>query len=224
MSSPVSTTATTSGQIAVPGIADTLDWAKGNGLLPAVIQHAVAGTVLMLGFMNREALELTLRDRRVSFYSRTRARLWTKGSTSGNYIDVDSVTTDCDRDSLLVLGRPHGPVCHTGAAACFADQPRTVASQLAFLSQLEAVIGSRIAKQPDGSYTAALHARGPSRMAQKVGEEALEVALAAVEGDDAALLAESADLLLHLLLLLKSRDRSLIDVVHELELRHAARG
>jgi phosphoribosyl-ATP pyrophosphohydrolase/phosphoribosyl-AMP cyclohydrolase len=216
--------ATASGQLAPPGLADTLDWAKGGGLLPAVVQHAVSGTVLRLGFMSREALELTLRERRVTFFSRTRACLWTKGATSGNSIDVDSVTTDCDRDSLLVLGRPRGPVCHTGAAECFAGQPQTAAGALAFLSRLESVIAQRIAEQPDSSYTAKLHARGVTRMAQKVGEEALEVALAAVGGDEGALVGESADLLFHLLVLLKSRNRSLAEVVHELELRHAARG
>ena len=212
------------GQLAAPGFADTLAWAKGGGLLPAVVQHALTGTVLMLGIMNREALELTLRARQVTFFSRTRERLWTKGATSGNYIDVDSVTADCDRDSLLVLGRPRGPVCHTGAAECFAGQPQTAVGALAFLGQLESVIARRIAEQPDGGYTAKLHARGASRMAQKVGEEGLEVALAAIGGDDAALLGESADLLFHLLVLLKSRNHSLAGVVRELELRHAARG
>jgi len=224
MTSPVPPLATAPGQLAVPGLADTLDWAKGAGLLPAIVQHAVSGTILMLGFMNREALELTLRERRVTFYSRTRARLWSKGETSGNTIEVDSVTTDCDRDALLVLGRPNGPVCHTGAAECFAGQPRTAAGALAFLGQLESIIAQRIAEQPDDSYTAQLHARGLSRMAQKVGEEALEVALAAVGGEDGALVGESADLLFHLLVLLKSRNHSLGEVVRELELRHAARG
>jgi len=202
----------------------TLDWQKGAGLLPAIVQHADTGVVLMLGFMNREALEATLRERRVTFYSRTRGRLWMKGETSGNTIAVEAVTPDCDRDTLLVLGRPAGPVCHTGAADCFAGQPPTLATELAFLHRLEGIIAARIADQPESSYTAKLHAQGPSRMAQKVGEEGLEVALAAVGSDDAALVSESADLLFHLLLLLKSRDRSLADVVRELASRHAARG
>lgn len=200
-----------------------LDWPKGAGLLPAIVQHADTGTVLMLGFMNREALTATLRERRVTFYSRTRARLWTKGETSGNYIAVEAVTADCDRDSLLVLGRPAGPVCHTGAADCFHGQPPALATELEFLHRLEQIIGARIAVQPDSSYTAKLHAQGPSRMAQKVGEEGLEVALAAVGGDDAAVISESADLVFHLLLLLKSRGQSLIAVVRELAARHAAR-
>jgi phosphoribosyl-AMP cyclohydrolase / phosphoribosyl-ATP pyrophosphohydrolase len=202
----------------------TLDWQKGAGLLPAIVQHADTGVVLMLGFMNREALEATLKERRVTFYSRTRHRLWTKGESSGNTIAVEAVTPDCDRDTLLILGRPHGPVCHTGAADCFHGQPPTLATELAFLHRLEGIIAARIAEQPDTSYTAKLHAKGPSRIAQKVGEEGLEVALAAVAGDNAEVISESADLLFHLLLLLKSRDRSLLDVVRELESRHAARG
>ena len=201
----------------------TLDWQKGAGLLPAIVQHADTGVVLMLGFMNREALEQTLRERRVTFYSRTRGRLWTKGESSGNSIAVAAVTADCDRDTLLVLGRPAGPVCHTGAADCFHGQPPALATELAFLHRLEGIIAARIAEQPETSYTAKLHAKGPSRVAQKVGEEGLEVALAAVGGDDGALISESADLLFHLLLLLKSRDRSLLDVVRELESRHAAK-
>ena len=201
----------------------TLDWQKGDGLLPAVVQHAVTGTVLMLGFMNRDALGATLKEKRVTFFSRTRGRLWTKGETSGNFIAVDSVTADCDRDALLVIGRPQGPVCHTGAADCFHDQPPTLATELAFLQRLEHVIAARIAVQPDSSYTAKLIAKGPSRIAQKVGEEGLEVALAAVSADDAAVVSESADLLYHLLVLLKSRGQSLVEVVRELASRHAAR-
>ena len=200
-----------------------LDWDKGSGLLPAIVQHADSGSVLMLGYMSRAALEATLKDRRVTFWSRTRGRLWTKGESSGNYIDVLAVTPDCDRDTLLVLGRPHGPVCHTGAADCFHGQPPALATELAFLHRLEGVIAARIADQPDSSYTAKLHARGPSRIAQKVGEEGLEVALAAVGADDAAVVGESADLLFHLLVLLKSRGQSLADVVRELASRHAAR-
>jgi phosphoribosyl-AMP cyclohydrolase / phosphoribosyl-ATP pyrophosphohydrolase len=202
----------------------TLDWQKGAGLLPAIVQHADTGAVLMLGFMNREALQATLREQRVTFYSRTRGRLWTKGESSGNSIAVEAVTADCDRDTLLVLGRPQGPVCHTGAADCFHGQPLSLATRLAFLHRLEGIIAQRIADQPDASYTATLHSKGPSRIAQKVGEEGLEVALAAVADDDAAVIGESADLLFHLLLLLKSRDRSLLHVVLELESRHAARG
>jgi phosphoribosyl-ATP pyrophosphohydrolase/phosphoribosyl-AMP cyclohydrolase len=202
---------------------DTLDWTKGAGLLPAIIQHADTGSVLMLGFMSREALALTLREGRVTFYSRSRARLWTKGETSGNYITADSVSADCDRDTLLVRGRPQGPVCHTGAPACFEVQPPACATELGFLQRLESIISARIAEAPDSSYTAKLYAEGPRRIAQKVGEEGLEVALAGVGADDAEVVGESADLLFHLLVLLKSRGRSLRDVVQELESRHAAR-
>ena len=200
----------------------TLDWAKGAGLLPAVVQHAETAAVLMLGYMNADALAATLSLRRVTFFSRSRGRLWTKGESSGNFIDVESVTADCDRDALLVIGRPHGPVCHTGAAECFHGQPPTAATQLAFLARLEAVIASRVREQPEASYSAALHRRGKGRMAQKVGEEGLEVALAAVAGSDDELVGESADLLFHLLLLLNSRGRSLADVTRELARRHAA--
>lgn len=206
-----------------PTDVESLDWAKGEGLLPAVVQDSRTGTVLMLGFMNTEALRTTLATRRATFYSRTRQRLWTKGETSGNWIDVDDVTMDCDRDTLLVLGRPQGPVCHTGAADCFPGHADSLATELAFLERLEGIIANRIADAPASSYTAKLHAKGPSRIAQKVGEEGLEVALASVTGDDAEVVGESADLVFHLLLLLKSRGLSLRDVVRELRSRHESR-
>ncbi len=202
---------------------DALDWSKGEGLLPAIVQHAESGVVLMLGYMNREALAATLATGRVTFYSRSRERLWTKGETSGNTLEAQAVTMDCDRDTLLVLGRPHGPVCHTGAATCFHDQPTSAATQLSFLLQLEKIIEARIAEQPESSYTAQLYARGLTRMAQKVGEEGLEVALAAVTDGDAQLVGEGADLLFHLLLLLQARGLGLANVVGELVKRHQAR-
>ena len=201
----------------------TLDWSKSDGLLPAIVQHADTGTVLMLGFMNREALEQTLREGRVTFWSRSKSRLWTKGETSGHFIALAAATTDCDRDAILVTGRPAGPVCHTGSLSCFADAPATAGERLGFLGELEAVIAARIAAAPESSYTARLHAAGTQRMAQKVGEEGLEVALAAVGADAGALIGESADLLFHLLVLLKSRGHTLAEVVEELRLRHAAR-
>lgn len=200
-----------------------LDWDKGGGLLPAVIQHSHTGAVLMLGYMNREALSATLSGGRVVFFSRTRNRLWVKGETSGHFLDVDSVTMDCDRDSLLVQARPVGPVCHTGDPTCFHGQPAAAATQLAFLDRLEQVIAQRMVEQPEGSYTARLLSQGGRRVAQKVGEEGLEVALAAVAQEPEQVVGESADLLYHLLLLLKSRNLSLRDVVRELEQRHAAR-
>lgn len=200
-----------------------LAWDKGDGLLPAVVQDATSGAVLMLGYMNREALRETLSRGRVVFYSRSRQQPWVKGETSGHYLDVIGVTSDCDSDTLLVLAEPHGPVCHKGTTTCFADHGRTAAGDLAFLARLESVIAQRIAEQPQGSYTARLYSEGPSRIAQKVGEEGVEVALAAVSADDGKLVAETADLLFHLLLLMKSRGLSLARVVHELESRHAQR-
>ncbi|HSD73215.1 MAG TPA: bifunctional phosphoribosyl-AMP cyclohydrolase/phosphoribosyl-ATP diphosphatase HisIE [Steroidobacteraceae bacterium] len=200
-----------------------LAWDGADGLLPAIIQHARTGTVLMLGYMNREALRETLKQGRVVFYSRSRQKLWLKGETSGHFLDVVSVTTDCDSDTLLILAEPHGPVCHRGTATCFPDRPAAAAEELAFLAQLESVIAQRIADKPSGSYTARLFAEGRSRIAQKVAEEGVEVALAAVVEDDGKLVAEAADLLYHLLLLVKSRGLSLARVVHELESRHANR-
>ncbi|MDE2450829.1 MAG: bifunctional phosphoribosyl-AMP cyclohydrolase/phosphoribosyl-ATP diphosphatase HisIE [Gammaproteobacteria bacterium] len=201
----------------------TLDFDKAGGLLPAVVQHADSGAVLMLGYMNREALRATLTRRRVVFFSRSRQCLWEKGETSGHTLELAAVRTDCDRDTLLVTATPAGPVCHLGTATCFGDGSVSTAGRLAFLGALEAVIARRMADRPEGSYTARLHAAGPKRIAQKVGEEGLEVALAAVAETDDKLIAESADLLYHLLLLLRSRGLRLEHVVAELESRHADR-
>ncbi|MFZ2508150.1 MAG: bifunctional phosphoribosyl-AMP cyclohydrolase/phosphoribosyl-ATP diphosphatase HisIE, partial [Steroidobacteraceae bacterium] len=182
-------------------IAD-LDWDKGGGLLPAVVQHAGTGAVLMLGYMNQQALSATLADGRVTFFSRRSKKLWTKGETSGHFLAVAAVSADCDRDTILIQALPSGPVCHNGSATCFPRAPRSDAERLAFLAELERVISRRIAEQTAGSYTAELHAGGPRRLAQKVGEEAVELVVAAVDGDDAELLAESADLIYHLAVLL----------------------
>jgi len=200
-----------------------LDWDKGAGLLPAIVQDADTGTVLMLGFMNRQALRDTLASRRVTFFSRSRQALWVKGETSGNFLEVASVSTDCDADTILVLARPAGPVCHKGTATCFPDAEHTDAGRLAFLARLEHIVAQRIAQQPEGSYTAELFAQGPTRIAQKIGEEGVEVALAAVGEDDSKVVGESADLLYHLILLLRQRGLSLAEVAAELELRHAGR-
>jgi phosphoribosyl-AMP cyclohydrolase / phosphoribosyl-ATP pyrophosphohydrolase len=202
----------------------TLDFDKMEGLLPAIVQHAQSGAVLMLGYMNRESLRETLTRRRVVFYSRSRRCLWEKGETSGHTLELAGVRADCDRDALLVTALPVGPVCHIGTATCFGDDTVTAAGRLVFLDALEAVIARRMADRPEGSYTARLVAEGPKRMAQKVGEEGLEVALAAVAEPDGKLVAESADLLYHLLLLLGSRGLRLEHVVAELESRHADRG
>lgn len=202
---------------------DTLAFAKGDGLLPAVVQHAVTGAVLMVGYMNREALRETLSRRHVVFFSRSKQRLWEKGETSGHFLELDNIRTDCDRDALLVTARPLGPVCHQGTTTCFGDDPVTSGEQLAFLATLESVIEKRIAQSPQGSYTARLFAEGPRRIAQKVGEEGLEVALAAVAETDDKVVAESADLIFHLLVLLRSRGLSFQGVVAELQSRHATK-
>lgn len=199
-----------------------LDWAKGDGLLPAIVQDARTGAVLMLGYMNEESLRVTLTSQRVTFFSRSKNRLWTKGETSSNFLNVVSVHGDCDRDSLLVTAIPDGPTCHTGTASCFGDVA-TDSQRIAFLGKLEDVIAQRVRDRPEGSYTARIWADGPNRMAQKVGEEGVEVALAAVTQPDDRLIGESADLLFHLALLLKSRNLSLADAVQELEHRHKAR-
>jgi len=201
-----------------------LDWDKGNGLLPAIVQHAVDGRVLMLGYMNEAALRRTLTDGRVTFFSRSRNQLWTKGETSGHFLHVTHVSADCDRDSILVLAHPDGPTCHNGTPTCFADSREPQASRIAFLATLQATIAQRIADSPEGSYTARLFASGVTRIAQKVGEEGVETALAAVTRDDPELIGECADLLYHLLVLLKSRNLTLERVVEELAARHAVKG
>lgn len=197
-----------------------LDWGKNDGLMPAIVQDARSGQVLMFAYMNREALRMTLADKRVTFFSRSRNRLWTKGESSDHWLNVVDVVTDCDRDTLLVLATPQGPTCHLGTQSCFGDELETDAAELSFLMRLEATIAQRISERPEGSYTARLWSEGPTRIAQKVGEEGVEVALAAVTQEDERLVGESADLLYHLALLLKSRNLSLATVVRELEHRH----
>lgn len=200
-----------------------LDWSKDNGLLPAIVQHARTGRVLMLGYMNQETLRETLEGGRVVFFSRSRGQRWLKGETSGHFLNVVQVSADCDNDTLLVLAEPVGPTCHKGTPSCFADADPTDGQRLAFLSILESTIAHRIAEQPDGSYTARLFAQGPNRIAQKLGEEGVETALAAVTRDDAGVVGECADLIFHLLVLLKSRNLTLADVVRELGSRHTTR-
>ena len=202
---------------------ESLDWSKGDGLLPAIVQDARSGKVLMLGYMNRESLRATLGEKRVTFYSRSKQRLWTKGETSGNFLHLVDAAIDCDNDTILITAHPDGPTCHKGTDSCFGDTIGTTGSQLSFLSQLESVIEQRVSARPEGSYTARLWAEGPTRMAQKVGEEGVEVALAAVTQSADKLVGEAADLIFHLTLLLKSRQLSLADVVAELERRHAAK-
>ena len=200
-----------------------LDWDKGDGLLPAIVQDAGSGRVLMLGYMNRESLRRTLHDRRVVFFSRSRNELWTKGETSGHFLEVVDVSADCDNDTILVLANPVGPTCHKGTPTCFAGAAAPAATGIAFIKSLEATIARRIADSPEGSYTARLYASGVSRIAQKVGEEGVETALAAVTRDDDQLVGECADLLYHLLVLLKARNLSIDRVVQELASRHASK-
>lgn len=197
---------------------DKLDWGKDGGLLPAVVQDAATRDVLMLGYMNREALDHTQVTGHVTFYSRSKQRLWTKGETSGHFLELVGIKVDCDNDTLLVLATPRGPVCHTGTQTCFGDTQ--AGTDFAFLAKLEAVIEDRIVNQPGGSYTAKLWGCGTKRIAQKVGEEGVEVALAGTVGDANELVSESADLVFHLALLLRKHDLSLQNVVKELERRH----
>ena len=198
---------------------DELAWRKMDGLLPAIVQDAFDGRILMLGYMNREALQNSLEHGRVTFWSRSRDELWTKGDTSGNTLDLIAVHADCDRDCLLVLATPDGPTCHLGTYSCF-DTTAAVTPQLAFLAGLERLVCERDEQRPEGSYTTDLFTAGVKRIAQKVGEEGVETALAATAGDEEELLNESADLLYHLLVLLRARDASLSDVISVLQSRH----
>jgi phosphoribosyl-ATP pyrophosphohydrolase/phosphoribosyl-AMP cyclohydrolase len=201
---------------------ERIDWDKGAGLVPAIVQDAHSGSVLMLGYMNREALQATLKSGRVVFFSRSKQRLWQKGETSGHSLELRALRLDCDADTLLLTAEPAGPVCHTGTATCFGDEPLAAAARLSFLAQLEQIIAQRVAENPEGSYTARLVQSGVRRVAQKVGEEGLEVALAGCGEDDGALLGECADLLYHLLVLLRARALSLAQVIEVLRARHAS--
>jgi phosphoribosyl-ATP pyrophosphohydrolase/phosphoribosyl-AMP cyclohydrolase len=199
-----------------------LNWDKSAGLLPAIVQDCVNGAVLMLGYMNQAALDATRASGRVTFWSRSKNRLWTKGETSGNFLELQSIAVDCDGDTLLILAKPRGPACHLGTTTCWGDIAPP-GQRLAFLGRLEDVIAERIATRPPGSYTAQLLAAGTRRIAQKVGEEALELALASLAQSDGEIIGEAADLLYHLLLLLKVKGLSLAQVAAELESRHAQR-
>lgn len=201
---------------------DQLDFSKGDGLLPLIAQHARSGKVLMQGFANKEALQKSLETGDVTFFSRSKNRLWTKGESSGHTLKLQSMAADCDQDSILALVLPIGPTCHVGTESCWhaadANQP-----DLAFLDQLEQVIHSRYGADPSSSYTASLFAKGVKRIAQKVGEEGVETALAATVGDREELKNEAADLIYHLLVLLKSQDLALHDVLEVLRQRHKAK-
>ena len=199
------------------GNLSALAWEKMNDLLPAIVQNAVTGKVLMQGYMNRDALLHTLESGHVTFYSRSKQRLWTKGEESGNTLNLHSVTADCDQDSLLILANPIGPTCHTGKESCWFDGEAT---DYTFIADLEQLIASRKGADPESSYTAHLYSRGIKRIAQKVGEEGVETALAATVKDLEELKNESADLLYHLLVLLQASGLSMQDVVGILRERH----
>lgn len=201
---------------------DVPDWAKGNGLLPAIVQHWLSGEVLMLGYMNADALVQTQADGRVTFYSRSKQRLWMKGESSGNVLALKSIRLDCDADTLLIQAEPRGPTCHTGTSSCFGDSA-DVRPPLGFLAELDALVAQRHVERPTGSYTTKLFDDGIRRIAQKVGEEGVETALAAVVQDDEALLGEAADLLFHLVVVLRARGLSLADAIAVLADRHRAR-
>lgn len=193
-----------------------LDWEKTAGLLPVVVQHAVSGEVLMLGYMNKEALAKTLDNEKVTFYSRTKERLWTKGETSGHFLNVVDIAADCDNDTLLVLANPVGPTCHKGTSSCFGE----TSHQWLFLYQLEELLAARKTADPASSYTAKLYASGTKRIAQKVGEEGVETALAATVHDREELTNEASDLLYHLLVLLQDQQLDLTAVIENLRKRH----
>ena len=184
-----------------------------EGLIPAVLQDAKTGKVLMLGYMNKEALKRTKRDKKVWFWSRSRKKLWLKGETSGHTLEMVRVEADCDRDALLVLAHPSGPTCHLDRASCFPEAPSD------FLAELDALVGERERTRPAGSYTSSLFGSGTKRIAQKVGEEGVETALAAVIGEESELLGEAADLIYHLTVLLRSRSLSLRAAVDVLKSR-----
>lgn len=198
---------------------ETLDWDKNAGLIPAVIEDAVSGRVLMLAYMNREALQKTLETKRVTFFSRSKGRLWTKGETSGNFLNLVDLAADCDKDTLLVTVNAEGPACHLGTTSCFGD----LQSRWQFLRDLEVLLASRKGADPATSYTASLYARGTKRIAQKVGEEGVETALAATVHDREELRNEAADLVYHLLVLLQAENLELADVIDILRERHAVR-
>jgi phosphoribosyl-ATP pyrophosphohydrolase/phosphoribosyl-AMP cyclohydrolase len=192
-----------------------IDFQKNEGLVPVVIQHASTLQVLMLGYMNEEALEKTKAEGKVTFFSRSKQRLWTKGETSGNFLTVDEIQVDCDNDTLLIKAYPQGPTCHTGSTSCFQEE-----TPKGFLYELEKVIEQRITENPEGSYTATLFSRGVNKVAQKVGEEAVELVIEAKDNNIDLFRNEAADLLYHFLILLKTKDLKLQDIEAVLKERH----
>ena len=202
-----------------PADLDALDWGKMDGLLPAIVQDADTLQLLMLGYMTREALAATLESGLATFFSRSKQRLWRKGETSGHHLAVTAVTADCDDDALLVLARPSGPTCHLGTTSCFGQE---TAPGIGWLAQLARIVAGRAEADPEQSYTARLLREGPTRIAQKVGEEGVELALAGAAGDRDACIAEAADLVFHLTVLMETRDFGWDEVTAELRKRHGA--
>ncbi|MEE4286321.1 MAG: bifunctional phosphoribosyl-AMP cyclohydrolase/phosphoribosyl-ATP diphosphatase HisIE [Mariniphaga sp.] len=198
---------------------EQIDFNKLNGLVPAVIQDNSTQKVLMVGFMNREALEKTQEIGKVTFFSRTKNRLWTKGEESGNFLNVVSVLVDCDNDTLLIKANPAGPVCHTGADTCFFETNKE--SGIGFLGYLQDFIDKRKQEMPEGSYTTSLFQKGTSKISQKVGEEAVETIIGAMANDNENFIYEAGDLLYHLIVLLTHKGYRLDDVVSELKKRHS---
>jgi phosphoribosyl-AMP cyclohydrolase / phosphoribosyl-ATP pyrophosphohydrolase len=194
-----------------------LDFDKLNGLIPAIIQDIKTDKVLMLGFMNKEAYQKTVDTKLVTFYSRTKIRLWTKGEESGNFLEVEEIIQDCDSDTLLIKVTPRGPVCHTGSDTCFGEQNVDIANFLVYLQDL---IDSRKKDLPDGSYTTKLFKSGINKVAQKVGEEAVELVIEAKDNNDDLFLNEAADLVFHLFVLLTAKNHRIEDVVRVLQKRH----
>jgi len=197
----------------------TIDFEKMGGLVPAIIQDAQSKTVLMLGYMNEKAFERTLNTKKVTFWSRSRNCLWTKGETSGNFLELVSMACDCDNDALLVKVKPTGPVCHKGTDTCWGENNES--NPMLFLSELQDFIEKRYEERPVGSYTTSLFNDGLNRMAQKVGEEAVETVIEATNGTDDRLVYECSDLFYHLLVLLTSKGLRIEDVVRELRKRHS---
>jgi len=194
-----------------------MDFEKLNGIIPAIIQDSRTHKVLMLGFMNPEAFEKTKTEGKVTFFSRTKNRLWTKGEESGNFLHVEDIMEDCDTDTLLIKVRPEGPVCHTGSDTCFDEKN---SDGLAFITQLQDLIHQRKDELPDNSYTTSLFKAGINKMAQKVGEEAVELVIEAKDTNDDLFLGEAADLVYHLLVLLSAKGYGIEDVARLLEQRH----
>lgn len=195
-----------------------IDFEKMNGLVPVVVQDSRTLKVLMLGFMNKDAYDKTIETNKVTFYSRTRNCLWTKGETSGNYLNVVSISNDCDNDTLLIKVIPDGPVCHKGTDTCWGEKNET--NPLMFLTELQDFIETRYKEMPDGSYTTSLFKDGLNRMVQKVGEEALETVIEAVNGTDERLIYEASDMFYHLIVLLTSKNLRIEDIAEELKKRH----